>query len=92
MPADIRLRFVEKPEEIVFILPPLANADGSISEDELDMVAGGTGVTGAPQAQYQPYSYTYGYGWGLPGPGMGPANTPTGLPPMVPPGGAPPGY
>lgn len=88
LPADVKLRFIEKPEEILFILPPLA-ADGSMSADELDMVAGGT-----PGGAYYPVTYPYGYGyqWGVPGPGMGPANTPTGLPPMVPPGGPPPGY
>ena len=48
LPTEVRLRFIEKPEEIVFILPPLTSGDGSISEDELDMVAGGTGIGNPP--------------------------------------------
>lgn len=102
LPADVRLRFIEKPEEIVFVLPPLTATDGSISEEDLDLVAGGIDVGGGnittvtPQVPgpmpYYPYGYPYNYNWGLPGPGMGSADTPTGLPPLIKPGGAPPGY
>lgn len=92
--VDLKLRFVEKVDELVIPLPPLAG--DHLNLDELDAVAGGavnvgTGYTSASTV-YVPYGMGgYPYGGGGVWPPVDP-NTPSGLPPMVKPGGAPPGY
>ena len=98
-PSDMKVRFIEPPEELIVVLPPAVSDE--MSTDELDTVAGGGGVLGLggiespivypqipyPQMMYYPYYPSY------PPPGLGPdSSTVTGLPPMVRPGGPPPGY
>lgn len=94
MPAEVKVRFVEKVDELVLPLPPLRS--GELGLDELDAVAGGavnvgTGYTGAATV-YSGYGYGYG-GYGTPSvwPPVDP-NTASGLPPLIAPGGNPPGY
>ncbi|NDD29460.1 MAG: hypothetical protein EB084_14460 [Proteobacteria bacterium] len=94
IPADLRLRFVEHVDELVLPLPPASN--GKLELDDLDAVAGGavnvgTTYVSGPTVQA---AYGYGYGYGYPAPVWPPVDpsTPSGLPPLVKPGGAPPGY
>ncbi|HVY69659.1 MAG TPA: NHLP leader peptide family natural product precursor [Verrucomicrobiae bacterium] len=42
-PPGIKFRFVEKPVETLFILPPFRASDGDLSDGDLGDVAGGAG-------------------------------------------------
>jgi hypothetical protein len=43
MPKTARFRFVERVEEIVYVLPPRRSAGDELTDAELDDVAGGMG-------------------------------------------------
>jgi hypothetical protein len=93
MPDDLRLRFAEKVDELVIPLPP-ARSEGELGLDELDAVAGGAVNVGTGYTTgtvYSPYGYGYGYGQPSVWPPVD-SSTPSGLPPLIQPGGAPPGY
>lgn len=93
VPADLKVRFVEKVDELVIPLPPPTN--GQLDLDDLDAVAGGAVNVGGgytnSSSVYVPYGYGYGYGTPSVWPPVDP-NTASGLPPLIKPGGAPPGY
>jgi hypothetical protein len=42
LPANFKFRFVEKLEETVLVLPPRRAAEGALSDQELEQIAGGT--------------------------------------------------
>jgi hypothetical protein len=44
-PPGFRFRFVEKPVEALFLLPPLQGAAGELNDQALDGAAGGVTVT-----------------------------------------------
>lgn len=48
LPAGQKIKFVEKLDEIVIALPPLAEADSTLSDETLEQAAGGTGYNPAP--------------------------------------------
>lgn len=47
VPGGYRVRFIEKPRELdaLIVLPDAARPGGELDEDDLDLVAGGTGTT-----------------------------------------------
>lgn len=93
VPSDVKLRFVEKVDELVLPLPPVAT--DALALEELDAVAGGAVNVGtgwsAGGTVYVPYGYPYPYQTPTVWPPVDPS-TPSGLPPIIRPGGPPPGY
>jgi len=91
LPHDFKLRFADKIEEIVLPLPP---ANGQLALEELEAVAGGAVNVGTGYGNtntiYMPYGYPP-YGTPSVWPPVDP-NTASGLPPLIRPGGPPPGY
>lgn len=92
LPVDFQIRFVEKISELVLPLPPV---NGQLELEELDAIAGGAVNVGTGWVPTGTVYMPYGYGYPYTGPSVWPPvdpHTASGLPPLIPPGGPPPGY